>query len=175
MKKGQLDIGKLFVFMAVVFVFVIIIAVIILWINTLQSALLPVAEGIIDADGTNTTSVQIYTDTIGQLSAIESTMSWAVIAIIITLLLSIPISCLLARNHPAVIVPYIFIVIVAVIFSVLISKEYGVIMNDPVLSSTLTGFLGVTWFFGNLPIIIAVVGLIGGGLLIMNMNKGEMY
>lgn len=171
-KKGQMDIGKLFLFIAIAFAFVIIMAIIMYFVHTIQSALLPVAQQTLDRSGSNASSMSAYNGTVGSLTEGYAPMQWAVIAIIFSLLISILISCMLAKNHPVVLIPYSLIVIVAVIFSVGISNEYEKIALDPTIGGELSGFLGVSWFFNYLPIIICVVGLIGGLLIVLNMNRG---
>lgn len=174
-KKAQMNIGKLFIFMAVIFVFVIITAMILFWVHTIQTAILPVAQGILDKDGTNTTTMGLYNGTVGQLDEGYSVMQWATIAIIITLLFSILISCALARNHPVIIIPYSLVSIVAVVFSVIISRTYGTLLNNTTLAPTLNGLMGVTWFFGYLPIIITATALVGGFLCIISMSRGSEF
>ncbi len=67
--------------------------------------------------------------------------------------------------------PYIIIVIVAVIVSAPISNVYEEIIHNPTLESTFSLFTASNYIFANLPIWVAVVGVFSGIIMFVMYHK----
>lgn len=84
----------------------------------------------------------------------------------------------LVRIHPFFFIVYIFIVILAVIFAAPISNSYESLMQQQLYEGLLASFTGSNWLLMNLPLIIAVVGVIGGIFMFVNIitngNQGVL-
>jgi hypothetical protein len=79
----------------------------------------------------------------------------------------------LVTTKPVYFVPYIFIVIIAVVVSAGISNAYDMVRTNPTLASTFEGFVGANYIMLYLPIWIAVVGIIGGIIMYSRLNQGD--
>jgi hypothetical protein len=89
------------------------------------------------------------------------------------MIISIFIGSYLVTTKPIFFVPYLFIVIIAVIVAVPLSNAYETIMNDATLSGTFAEFSGANWLMLNLPIWITIVGITGGIIMFSRMGKKE--
>jgi len=102
-------------------------------------------------------------------------LKWATVLLIVGMIISILITSFLIRARPVFFVGYIFIVIIAVIVSAPMSNAYETVYNNPALASTFTGFYGATFIFLNLPIWVAVVGILAGIVMFAGMVKQSQY
>ena len=79
----------------------------------------------------------------------------------------------MVTTRPIFFVPYIFIVIIAVIISAGISNAYQEVVATPELASTFAGFIGSNFIMFYLPIWITVIGFIGGIIMFVRMKSQE--
>ena len=79
----------------------------------------------------------------------------------------------MVTTKPIFFVPYIFIVIIAIIVAVAISNAYELIYATPTLTSTFAKFVGSNFVLAKLPIIIAIVSIAGGIIMFVKMGKKE--
>jgi hypothetical protein len=89
------------------------------------------------------------------------------------MVISIFIGSYLVTTKPIFFIPYIFIVIIAVIVSVGISNAYEMVINDPTMAETFAGFVGANFIMLKLPIWIAVIGIVGGIIMFVRMGSKE--
>jgi hypothetical protein len=168
-KRGQMNVARMFLFMAMIFILVIVTAVILYFVHSLPGVIQPIAIGM---NSSSIDSIGAYDDTVGMLNIGYQPVQWAMIAIIFAMVISIFIASGLSREHPVVVVPYFFITVVAVIFSAIFSNVYESYATTSFLSGELNSMAGVSWLFGNLPVVVTVIGFIGMVLVIVNMNRG---
>lgn len=117
---------------------------------------------------------QAATDTLGQVNSGLSVWYWAVGAIVVGLFISVFISNFLVKSHPVFIIPYVIIVVIAIIFSTVISNAYeSAILGNTVLADQASNFGGANLIFLNLPIWITVVGILGAIFLFIGIIRDK--
>ncbi len=120
----------------------------------------------------NTTLSSIGEDTFGQVNNAFSTLRIISFVIIFGMILTIFLTNFLIRVHPMFFIVYFLVTILTVIASVPISNFYEEsLLTDPVFGPTLLTFTGSNFIILNLPIIIAVVGLMGIIFLTLGIIK----
>ena len=125
-----------------------------------------------DASGVNIS--QAGEDIFGAVDEGLKVWYWAVAAIIFVMFISIFISNFLVKTHPVFLVAYIFIVIVSIIFSVVISNAYETtILTNSLIGEELENFSGVNLIFLNLPIWITVIGFLGAIFLFVGITRDK--
>jgi len=170
-KKGGLT--DLFIFM--IFAFVIIL-ISVLWIYMGGQAHDKLQEtiGQMDLHDTQGNNASVVVDnTIGEFNTTISALHWITIFLIAGMILSIFIGSYLVTTKPIFFIPYIFIVIIAIVVSVPMANTYETLMSDAILSETFTGFTGANWIMLNLPIWITIIGIAGGIIMFSRMGKKE--
>lgn len=123
-------------------------------------------------DGNNNASV-VLQNTLGKFNSSISSLQWISVFLIFGMIIAIFIGSYLVTTKPIFFIPYIFIVIIAVIVAVPISNAYETLYDNPTLNSTFAGFIGSNWIMAQLPIIVAIVGITGGIIMFVRMGKRE--
>ena len=165
-KKGGLT--DMFIWMTMGFAMVLFMVVMVFVANTSYSKLGEVAH-LVDANNGSA----IVNDTIGAVVNSYASLRWVSVMLILGMALSILLTSFLVRTNPIFFVPYVFLLVIAVIVSVPISNTYEVIYTNPVLSSSLVGFFGATWIFLHLPIWVTSIGLLSGILMFINVLRSD--
>jgi flagellar biosynthesis protein FliQ len=124
-----------------------------------------------DTQGNNASVV--IDNSMGAVTTSYQSLTWITVFLIIGMIISIFIGSYLVTTKPIFFVPYLFIVIIAVIVAVPLSNAYETIMNDATLSGTFAEFSGANWLMLNLPIWITIVGITGGIIMFSRMGKKE--
>jgi len=124
-----------------------------------------------DTNGNNAT--QVIDNTIGDFNNSIQALTWISIFLIVGMILSIFIGSYLVTTKPVFFIPYLFIVIIAVIVSIPLSNSYEKVMSTETLASTFQLFGGANWFFYNLPVWITIIGLTGAIIMFSQMGKKE--
>jgi len=170
-KKGGFS--DLFIFMIFAFV-IILISVIWVYIGGQVEDKMQETIGQMDLHDTmgNNASV-VITNTIGATNSSFGALPWITVFLIGGMVLSIFIGSYLVTTKPIFFIPYLFIVIIAIVVSVPMSNAYETIMNDQTLSGTFTSFSGASWVMLNLPIWITIIGFVGAIILFSQMGKKE--
>ena len=75
------------------------------------------------------------------------------------------------RGEPLFFIFYILFMIVSVIFSVILSNTYEVLIRDDVLGTALQTFIGMNFVLLNLPLVITVIGIFGAIFLFTNASR----
>jgi len=167
----------LFVFMIVAFILVLCSVAFVFIGTTTYDKLLDnvevfdkVLEDNDDMDGT-----RAITGTMGNVANAYNVLKWATVFLMVGMIISILITSYLIRARPVFFVGYIFIVVIAVFISAPMSNAYETVYNNPTLSSTFQGFFGATFIFLNLPIWVAVVGILAGIIMFAGMVRQSQY
>jgi flagellar biosynthesis protein FliQ len=122
-------------------------------------------------EGVNYT--QIKDDTFGDVNIAFSSLYWLTTLMIVGMVISIFVGSYMVTTRPVFFVPYIFIVIIAVLVSVGISNAYQEVATNPTLASTFSGFVGSNFLMFNLPIWMTVIGFVGGIIMFVRMKSQE--
>ena len=116
---------------------------------------------------------QVIDQTMGHVNQAYQSLYWISWFLIGGMIISIFIGSYLVTTKPVFFIPYIFIVIIAVIVSVGISNAYEMVIADPTMSATFAGFVGANFIMLQLPIWIAVIGITGGIIMFVRMGSRE--
>lgn len=108
---------------------------------------------------------KILSESIDKIPTSYYVLRWGSFVLIIGMCLSIFIGSYLVTTKPIFFVPYIIVLFVAVIFSVIIANTYETLLQDSVLGAVLASFTGSNFLMLNLPIVVSVVGLVGGAIM----------
>jgi len=119
----------------------------------------------------NTT--QVIDDTFGKVNQAYQSLYWISIFLMVGMVISIFIGSYLVTTKPIFFIPYLFIVIIAIIIAVGLSNAYETVIQDPTLASTFAGFVGANFIMLQLPIWIAVIGIVGGIIMFVRMGSRE--
>ena len=124
-----------------------------------------------DGDGNNASVV--IEDTFGGVTTSYSALTWIAVFLIVGMILSIFIGSYLVTTKPIFFIPYLFIVIIAIIVSVPLANSYETIMTTETLAGTFSQFGGANWLMLNLPIWLTIVGITGGIIMFSRMGRRE--
>ena len=116
---------------------------------------------------------QVIDDTMGKVSTAYQSLYWIAIFLMVGMVISIFIGSYLVTTKPIFFIPYIFIVIIAVIIAVGLSNAYEQVIQDPTLASTFAGFLRANFIMLQLPIWISIIGIAGGVIMFIRMGSRE--
>jgi hypothetical protein len=116
---------------------------------------------------------ELINNTMGKVNSAFGSLYWISIFIIIGMILSIFIGSYLVTTKPIFFIPYIFIIIIAVVISVGISNAYEQIALNPILASTFDDFVGANFIMSKLPIWTAIIGFIGAIIMFSRLGSKE--
>ncbi len=159
-KKANLF-TDLIVWMIVVFIFAVTMIIIYYVVNITADTIMDDVVPTMNSPGVNVTD--IANKTVGMLKPGYEPLKWITYALIIGSMISVLMGNFLVRVHPVYVIPYIFVMAIAVIISVPLSNAYeDLLYNDAMLGATFQGFYGVSWIFLHLPIWVLLIGVLGG-------------
>lgn len=167
-KKGGLT--DLFLFMIISFIIIVISAVFIYLSSRVNTELHNSMDGMMFGDKNATL---IINDSMGKLDQTLQALYWISAFLIFGMILSIFIGSYMVTTRPVFFVPYIFILIIAVIVSVALSNAYEQIIADPTLASTYNGFIMPNFIMAYLPIWISIIGVAGAIIMYSRMGSRE--
>ena len=170
-KRGGFS--DLFIFMIFAFVIVFIS---VLWVymgGLAQDQLHASLDDMDLGDTVGNNASQVIDNTIGDFNTSISALKWITVFLIAGMILSIFIGSYLVQTKPIFFIPYLFIVIIAIVVSVPMSNAYETLMTTPSLVSTFTGFQGANWIMLNLPIWITIIGITGAIIMFSRLGKKE--
>jgi len=172
-KNKKAGFTDLFIFMIVAFILVMFSGVFIYISKTTTDTLRDVLPNTnLVGDGTNNVSV-VLENTMGSVQGTLNGLYWITSFLIFGMIIAIFIGSYMVTTKPIFFIPYIFVVIIAVIVAVGISNAYEIIYADATLNSTLSGFTGSNWILAKLPIVVSIVGIAGGIIMFVRMGKRE--
>jgi len=109
--------------------------------------------------------------TIGMVSPALESLKWISVMIIVGSILAVWIGNVMVRVHPLFAVPYILLMLLAVVISAPLSNTYEELLTENVVySTTLQGFTGMNYIILNLPVWVTIIGVIGGILMFINIG-----
>jgi len=116
---------------------------------------------------------QVIDDTFGAVNRSYQSLYWIAVFLIVGMVISIFIGSYLVTTKPIFFIPYLFITIIAILVSVGLSNAYEMVISDPTLAPTFAGFVGANDILLNLPIWIAVIGIVGGIIMFTRMGSKD--
>jgi len=173
LKNKRGGFSDLFIFMIVSFVLVLFSGVFIYVTTQVYGELeekLPTMNLV--GDGNNNASV-VLENTLGKANQSFSALYWISVFLIFGMIIAIFIGSYMVTTKPIFFIPYIFVVIIAIVVAVAMSNAYETLSNTTLLQSTFANFIGSNFILGQLPIIIAIVGIAGGIIMFVRMGKRE--
>lgn len=175
LKNKQGGLTDLFIFMIVAFA-VIFICAIFIYVSITASDKLHETMDEMDLPSSQN-ATELLNDTFDQVPRTFNALYWIAILLIIGMVLSIFIGSYLVTTKPIFFIPYIFITIVATIVAVGLSNAYELVIVDETMSSTFAGFTGANLIMLNLPMWIAVIGIVGAIIMFTRMGSrdDELY
>jgi len=167
--------ADLFIFMVfgIVIVFVCVIMIYISGITT--DKLHETMDDMDLSDGQGNNASQVIDNTMGVTETSFLALQWISVFLIFGMMLGIFIGSYLVTTKPIFFIPYLFIVIIAIVVSVPMSNTYETLSNNATLNPTFLGFTGANWIFLHLPIWITIIGITGGIIMFTRMGKEEQY
>jgi hypothetical protein len=163
----------LFLFMIISFIIVLFCGVFIYISNESTNAIRDnIGDLNLVGDGNNNAS-QVLENTLGKAVLSFDALYWITTFLIFGMVIAIFIGSYMVTTKPIFFVPYIFIVIIATIVAVPISNAYETLYFDATLGSTFENFVGTTWIMAQLPILVAIIGMVGGIIMFVRMGKRE--
>jgi phosphoglycerol transferase MdoB-like AlkP superfamily enzyme len=121
----------------------------------------------------NENTTQVIDETFGAVEKSYHALYWIAIMLIVGMIISIFIGSYLVTTKPIFFIPYAFIIIIAVIVATGLSNAYETVIADPTLASTFDGFIGANFIMLQLPIWVAVIGIVGGIIMFVRMGSKD--
>lgn len=155
-KRGA--ISDLFLLMIVGLVLTLLSAAFILVFGIVTSNLIAIDTGAGQANVSEAATI-----TFGNINIAIQQLRWWTFALIIAFAISIFISNFLIKINPVFFIFHIIITIIAVVVAITLSNAYEFIYTSQnIFGAELQTFVGTSWMLLNLPIVITVIGVIGG-------------
>jgi len=170
-KKGAF--ADLFIFIIFALVIVLICVVMLFIANKTTEQLHESMDGMDLGDTVGNNASQVIDNTMGRTALSFKALYWISAFIIFGMILGIFIGSYLVTTKPVFFIPYLFIIIIAVLVSVPVSNAYETLSNNPELSSTFTGFTASNFIMLNLPIWITIIGFVGAMIMFARMGRKE--
>jgi len=161
-------------FLLIIFSFIVALIIgVFLFIGVTSSNQLHLSMDSMDlSDGTNNVSV-VIDNTMGATNMAYQTMKWTGILIIFAMILGIFIGSYMVTTKPVFFIPYLFLVIIAIVVSVGVANAYDMLISNATLGSTFATMGGINWMLLNLPLVVTLTGFIGGIIMFSRLGKGE--
>ena len=170
-KKGAF--ADLFIFMIIAFA-VILISGVMIYIGLETEDQLQDTLGQMDLhDTVDNNASEVITNTMGVTNVTFDALHWIAVFLIFGMILGIFIGSYLVTTKPVFFIPYLFVVIIAVIVSVPMANTYETLTNDLTMGATYTSFVGASFIMLNLPIFISIIGIVGGIIMFTRMGRKE--
>lgn len=168
-KAGFTDLFLFIIFVLVIFLF----CGVFIYISNITTDKLHETMDTMDiGDGTHNASETID-NTMGKVNLSFDALYWISVFLIFGMIIAIFIGSYMVTTKPIFFIPYIFIIIIAIIVSVPVSNAYETLRGDTTLGSTFAGFTGSNYVMNYLPMIVAIVGVVGGIIMFSRLGKRE--
>lgn len=174
-KKGEAGVGvflNLFIFIIVALIVTFIGVTFVYMIGVVKTEMHNSLDNMTEANS-STNFTELIDDNIGDVESAYGTLYWIAVFLIIGMLSAIFIGSYMVTFRPVIFVPYIIIVLVGVVVGAGISNGYELVMVDENLSPTFNSFLGASFILLHLPIWVAVIGIVGGIIMVLRMKEAE--
>lgn len=171
-KKGFVF-TDLFLMIAIVLIVIVVFAGFIYFTGQINTTIRDI--GVIDGvDAEHPLNItQISDNSFGYLNIGTQTLRIVAILMFFGLMMSILVTSFLIRVHPVFFVVYLFILIIAIVFSFIISNVYTDLRTNEILGETMQSFMGMDYLIQFLPIVIIMVGCIAGILMFIGMSRDD--
>jgi len=170
-KRGGFS--DLFIFLIFAFV-IVLVSVLWVWMGGMvNDQLHTTMDGMDLGDTVGNNASQVIENTIGVTNETFQALRWITTFLMVGMIISIFIGSYLVTTKPIFFIPYIFIVIIAIVVSVPISNSYEQLSLDPNLASTFASFSSTNWIMLNLPVWITIIGFAGGIIMFSRLGKKE--
>ena len=100
-----------------------------------------------------------------------NSLTWISFIMIVTLAFAILVENYYIRQHPVLFFVHLLIVVLGIVGAIYISNYYESLMTGNILSDTLMQFTASSYIVLFLPIWVAILGIFGIVLLVINMNR----
>jgi len=114
-------------------------------------------------------------NTFGDINYSYSILKWITFFLIMGMIVAIFIGSYMVTTKPIFFVPYIFVIIIAVVVAAGISTAYGQVINNADLGATFSQFIGTNFILTHLPIWVSIIGIGGGIIMFTRMQQGREY
>lgn len=173
--RGQLDsnIFGLFRFMIVAFIAVLFFGGLIYVMGLLNTSFIQVGvanEGNAGQPGYVNLSLAAA-QTFGQVNSSIQALRLVALTLIFSEIILIFVFNSFKRVHPALFIPWILIVFLAVMFAAPISNAYATIVSAGTYGGLLESFTASNYILLNLPTIVLLVGVLGGIFMFVNIVR----
>lgn len=170
-KKGAF--ADLFIFMILALILILFSVVFVYMGNTTKDKLHETMDDMDLRDVNDNNASVVIDNTFGKGIQSFNALTWISVMLIFGMIIAIFIGSYMVTTKPVFFVPYIFIVIIAIIVAVPISNAYETLTQNADLSGTFSQFLGATFIMFNLPVVITIIGFVGGIIMFSRMGKRE--
>lgn len=116
---------------------------------------------------------ELIDENFGAVNSAYGGLYWISILLIVGMIISTFIGSYLVTTKPVFFIPFIFVLIIAIVVSVGISNAYETIIADPILADTFAGFVGANFILANLPVWITVIGVAGAIIMFVRMGREQ--
>lgn len=171
-KNKKASFVDLFIFMIFAFILVVVIGFLLYIFDQAEDGLHEAMDGMTFGDA-NTT--EIINESVGATTTSLSALYWLSVLIIFGMILGIFIGSYMVTTKPIFFIPFLFVWIIAIIVAVPISNAYETLSQTPELASTYAKFVGAGFILNNLPMIIAIVGIVGAIIMFTRMGRREEF
>lgn len=167
-KKGAFT--DLFIFMILSFAIILICAIFIFVGGKANEKLHEKLDNQVFGDKNGTLIVD---QTIGKVNQSYQALYWISVFLIFGMIISIFIGSYLVTTKPIFFIPYIFIVIIAIIVSVVMSNAYEQLILDPTMATIFNNMFLANFVMSKLPIWITIIGFTGGIIMYSRIGSRE--
>ena len=126
----------------------------------------------LSGDGNNNVSV-VIDNSMGKTNMAFQTLRWTAVLIMFAMILGIFIGSYMVQTKPVFFIPYIFLVIIAIVVAVGMANAYDQLIENETMASTFATMGGINWMVLNFPIVVTLVGFVGGLIMFSRLGKGE--
>jgi len=112
-------------------------------------------------------------NTMGMVNTAYDTLKWSTVIIIMGMIFGIFIGSYMVTTRPIFFVPYIFVMIIAIIVSTGVSNAYQELISTPMLSSTFAELIGGNYIMIYLPLWVTIIGFVGGIIMFARMKSQD--
>lgn len=128
----------------------------------------------VDDTNMNFNITEATDDTFGQTNTSMAVWYWMLGIIMFGMFLSILITNFLVKTHPVFFFVYVFVIVIAIIFSVVIANVFETsILTNEVIGQETAKFVMPRFIFLNLPIWVTIFGFLGAIFLFINIQRDE--
>lgn len=163
-KGGMTDI---FIFMVFAFVIILISVIFIYLGGRVNSTVHQALDGKMFGERNAT---EVIDNSLGKVSHAYQNLYWISVFLIVGMVVAIFIGSYMVTTKPIFFFPYIFVMIIAVVVSVVMSNAYETVKATPTLASTFEGFVGANFIMAYLPIWVTVIGFVGAIIMFSRMG-----